>query len=103
MVFTIIIYIILATKEDLEIYPIVIIINIVITLFHLLSLIIHIILIESFLIKIYQYFEENKNSFIFDLYLAIINIIFFIEYIYFSNSCCQENKETLKIIKYNNL
>ena len=103
VVFTIIIYIILATKEDLEIYPIVIIINIVITLFHLLSLIIHIILIESFLIKIYQYFEENKNSFIFDLYLAIINIIFFIEYIYFSNSCCQENKETIKIIKYNNL
>ena len=104
MVFSIIIYIIFFIDDDMKIYPIIIIINIIITLFHLLSLIIHIILIEFFLTKINICFEENKNSFIFDLFLAIINVIIFVNYFYFSQSCCKDNEDNKgRISRYNNI
>ena len=89
IIFIFIVYIILVTKKELEVYPIIIIINAVITLFHLLSLIIHIILIELFLNKINIYFEENKNSFIFGLFLAIINIIISVNY-----CCCSKSSDS---------
>ncbi len=99
ILFTFIVFLKSCTCGELTVFPLILTIYIVIILMHLLSLIIHIMVIEKFLNKINTYFEEHKNSFIFDFFLLIINIIIFVCSFFLSN---KNSEDETVIINYEN-